>query len=102
MQCVTIIYPNKEGAKFDFDYYVKTHIPMGVKIFGNNYEVRRGLHGHDGSRPSFLCVVRLRIQSVDEFMNVMKHEGAKLIHDIPNYTNIEPIIQFDEVLVQGV
>jgi hypothetical protein len=26
-----------------------------------------------------------------------KH-GAEILADIPNYTNIEPIIQFDEVL----
>jgi hypothetical protein len=28
MFCVSIAYPKKEGGTFDFDYYIKKHIPM--------------------------------------------------------------------------
>ena len=28
MKYVTVAYPNKNDAKFDFDYYMRKHIPM--------------------------------------------------------------------------
>ena len=43
MQRVTVLYPNKDGAHFDFDYYMKKHIPMVEGLAGNRIEVRRGL-----------------------------------------------------------
>jgi hypothetical protein len=44
--CATVLYPNKEGANFDFELYSKTLIPGYVEILGENcvkYEVRKGL-----------------------------------------------------------
>lgn len=101
MQCVTILYPNKASAKFDFDYFIKKHIPMTTKAFGNVVEVRKGISSPFGSPVPFICLVRIVINSVEEFLSVMKQQGAELIADMPNYTNIEPLIQFDEVLLHA-
>src|SRR5689334_19846510 len=99
MQCVTILYPNKPGAKFNFDYYIHKHLPMTRKLFGDNVEVRRGICSAFGEPPAFLCITRIWITtSIDEFMSVMKDKGHGLIKDIPNYTDVEPTIQFDDVL----
>jgi hypothetical protein len=33
-----------------------------------------------------------------EFQAVLSEHGEKIMADIPNYTNSQPILQFDEVL----
>jgi uncharacterized protein (TIGR02118 family) len=63
----TVLYPNKDGAKFDFDYYLKTHIPMANDILGGSFEVSKGLPGPDGKGPAFLCVATLKVASAADF-----------------------------------
>jgi len=98
MKCVTVLYPNKEGAKFDFDYYMKRHIPMVSGLFGKDIDVQKGILSPTGSVVAFVCQARVWIDSVEHFEATMKQHGGQILGDIPNYTNIEPIIQLDEVL----
>ena len=97
MLYVTVIYPNKDGATFDFEYYMKKHIPMATAMFGAAIEVRKGIGSLAGA-PAFLCMGTIPIRSIEEFQAVMAQRGGELLADIPNYTNVEPVVQFDEVL----
>jgi len=94
----TVLYPNQDGAKFDFDYYLKTHIPMANDILGGSFEVSKGLPGPDGKGPAFLCVATLKVASAADFAARNKENGHRLGADVPNYTNVEPIIQMEEIL----
>jgi uncharacterized protein (TIGR02118 family) len=96
MYWATVLYPNKEGAKFDYDYYVHKH--MAAKLFGPGIQVLKGVASPAGA-PAFLCVGRIPAKSIEEFTAVMEKQGAPLLADIPNYANVEPVIQFDEVLL---
>ena len=99
MQRVTVAYPNKADAKFDFDYYMKKHIPFVAGLVGKNIEVGRGISSATGSPAAFVCVAAVPIDSVAKFQAIFSQHGPEILADIPNYTNIEPIIQFDEILV---
>ena len=100
-QVITIMYPNRTGARFDFDYYLQKHIPMWNKFHGvNKIEVRRGVATHNGLPVPVLCIVRIQIDiPIGDFMTLFKNKAHHIIADIPNYTNIEPVIQFDDVLL---
>lgn len=101
MYCVLVAYPKKDGTRFDFDYYSKKHVPMVAGFMGANAvktEVRKGLSAPDGSPPAFVCVATFWIKSVDDFKATLGQHGPQILGDIPNYTNIEPIIQVDEVI----
>ena len=98
MQRVTVAYPNKADARFDFDYYMKKHIPMVEGIVQKSIEVRRGISSATGSPAAFVCVAAIPIDSVAAFHSILAQHGAEILADIPNYTNIEPLIQFDEIL----
>jgi len=98
MQLVTVLYPNKAGAKFDFEYYTKKHTPWVSGLVGKKIEVRRGLSSPGGSPATFVCLATIPVNSLDEFQAMFAKHGAEIMADIPNYTDIQPIIQFDEVL----
>ena len=98
MERITVLYANKEGAHFDFDYYMKRHIPWVSGLFGRPIEVRRGISSAAGSQAPFVCLATILTTSTDEFKAVFSKDGAAILGDVPNYTNIEPIVQFDEVL----
>jgi len=42
MKYVTVTYPSKHDAKFDFDYYMPKHIPMVSRLLGTSIEVSKG------------------------------------------------------------
>ena len=101
MYCVTVLYPNDPDGHFDFAYYRDSHIPMMLELLGDNVlstEVRRGIQAVDGSRAPYLCLLNTHIRSPEQFAQVMAEHSEKVLGDIPNYTNLQPIIQIDETL----
>ncbi len=101
MYCVTVLYPNEPGGHFDFTYYRDSHIPMMLELLGDNVlstEVRRGIQAVDGSSAPYLCLLNTHIRSAEQFAQVMTEHREKVLGDIVNYTNLQPIIQIDEML----
>ncbi len=96
-QRVTVIYANKEGGEFDFDYYMQEHIPMVERLVGKSIEVRRGISTATGAPAPYVCIATIAA-NIAEFQAVLAQHGAEILGDIPNYTNIEPAVQFDEIL----
>ena len=53
---------------------------------------------HNGSPVQFLCMVRIWVETpIEEFLTRFKHEAHHIISDIPNYTNIQPVIQISQI-----
>ena len=98
---VSVLYPNTEGKKFDMAYYCDKHIPMVKQKLGaacKRIEVDQGLGGaQPGSRPSFAAMAHLSFDSVDAFQGAFGPHAEAIMGDIPNYTDIEPSIQINEV-----
>ena len=98
MHFMNVLYPNKEGAKFDFEYYMQRHIPLANGLLGREFKVSKGIPSPEGGEPPFVCIARMDVGTLEEFLPVITQHVAALQQDIPNYTNIEPVIQFEEVL----
>jgi uncharacterized protein (TIGR02118 family) len=99
---VSVLYPQKEGASFDHEYYARKHIPFvreTLEPFGMvRAEVDKGLAGGPGESPLFVAAAHLIFQSLDQFQEAFASVGDQLMADIPNYTDIEPQIQFSEMV----
>ena len=97
----SIFYPNKEGKKFDMDYYVDRHIPMVMEKFGGAVKggtIDQGLAGSDpDSPPIYVAMGHILFDSVEEFHNAMGPHMEAIMADIPNYTDIVPAVQISEV-----
>jgi hypothetical protein len=43
MKQVTVAYPSKHNAKFDFDYHMRKHIPTVSRLWGQALKSVRGV-----------------------------------------------------------
>ncbi|HLJ07241.1 MAG TPA: EthD family reductase [Acidimicrobiia bacterium] len=98
---VSVMYPRTEGGKFDMDYYVNKHMPMVADRCGaamKGMTVAEGIAGgQPGEPPTYTCVGVLAFDSVEAFQGAFGPHMAEIMGDIPNYTNISPVIQISEV-----
>lgn len=99
---VTILYPNGEGKKFDMDYYTQKHFPMLRSVFGDALKataIDKGIAGGAPGAPvPFAAIGYLYFDKLSDFQNGMTTNANKIRGDIPNYTNITPVIQISEVV----
>lgn len=96
---VTVLYPAKEGAKFDMDYYLKTHMPLvsnrwgplGLKQWyitdlrqsGGPYSVQATLIWDTG---------------FDGFKAANDAHGAEVMGDVANFSSEQPVLAVGGVL----
>lgn len=99
---VTILYPNGEGKKFDMDYYTTKHFPLLKTLFGDALKANAIDKGIASGAPStpvpFVAIGYLYFDTLADFQNGMKTNATKIRADIPNYTDITPVIQISEVV----
>jgi len=104
MTKISILYPNTQGARFDMSYYVGTHMPMSIELLSahpgfNGVSVERGVGGAEpGSAPAYVATCHILFDSFESFLAAFMPHAAKLQGDMPNYTNIQPVIQVSEVV----
>lgn len=100
---VSVLYPAKEGATFDHDYYARRHMPMvkarleGLGLL--RLEIDKGVSGGAPKAPApFVCIGHLYFNSVADFQKGMAAHGAEIMADVPNYTNVQPQVQISEIV----
>ena len=100
--CWTVLYPNKEGASFDFEHFSKMLIPEYVEILGDNclkYEVRKGLATPGALAPNFVCIVNIWVTSREKLRTSLADQRMKVLMEaISAVTDIQPIRQLDQVI----
>jgi uncharacterized protein (TIGR02118 family) len=85
------------------DYYCSSHIPMVREKLGaacKGVAVEQGIGGATpGSRPGFIAMGHLYFDSIEAFQKAFGLHADAIMGDIPNYTDIQPTIQFSEVKI---
>ncbi len=106
---VNVMYPYTEGARFDHAYYRDRHMPMVKARLGSAcayYTVEKGLAGRApgaplaGAPPAYVAMCAFICDSAEGFQAAMQEHGAEILGDIANYTDIAPVLQFSEVVVE--
>lgn len=100
---VSVMYPNSPGTKFNHEYYRDTHMPLVKARMGANlkyYTVDKGLAGGTPDAPAtYAAMGHLFCDSVEAFQAGFGPHATEILGDIPNYTDITPVIQVSEVVV---
>nr|MBK7066835.1 EthD family reductase [Deltaproteobacteria bacterium] len=100
---VAILYPNTPGSRFDMDYYAQRHMPMvKEKMAGacTHFTIDRGLAGGaPGSPAAYAVIGQLFFESLEGFQRAFGPHAKDIAADVPNYTDVHPVLQISEVLV---
>ena len=102
---ISILYPNNKGARFDMRYYIDTHMPLSIGLLSahsgfKGVSVERGIAGAiPGTDAAYVAMCHFLFDSADDFMAAFIPHAAVLQGDMGNYTDIEPVIQINEVLI---
>ena len=99
---VSILYPNGEGKTFDMDYYSNKHMPMCANLFGDSLrlmQIEKGVAGRTPDEPiPYLAAGHFYFDQLSAYQNTFGPNAEKIVGDIPNYTNTQPIVQISEVM----
>lgn len=98
---VSVLYPNSPDARFDMDYYLDRHMPLVRDKSGSackGTEVDHGLAGGaPGSAATYVAMGHILYETVEDFQAVFALHGQALLADIPNFTNVQPVIQISSI-----
>lgn len=102
---VSVMYPTTEGARFDHDYYRNRHMPMVAELLGAaclRWTVDRGLNGGaEGVDAPYVAICHFYSESVEAYETAISPHRKQVGVDIANYTDIKPVMQVSEVVVDA-
>ncbi len=101
MISVMVLYPNEPGSHFDIDYYVNRHLklvrdrlePLGMRSMTFVIEAATNLVA---APQTFRLAADLRFDNMEATRCALAAHGAETQADIPNFTNVTPVILIGE------
>ena len=102
MVLLSVLYPNQPGTRFDEHYYVERHIPLvrqrweGMGL--TDLRLLRGTGTPDGGAAPYRLIALLSFTSAEALQRCVAAHGAELFGDIPNFTDVQPLVQLNEPL----
>jgi uncharacterized protein (TIGR02118 family) len=104
---VTVLFPKTNDSHFDMDYYLSKHVPMTRAKFQGlvipvESEVDEGLGGITPGEPApYAAIGYLRFEKMEDLQKGLATHGAEIMADIPNFTNVQPQIQVNQIVFES-
>ena len=102
---VSIIYPNRPGARFDHDYYRNQHLPLIQRRMGSAlkyYAIDKGLTGATPDAPApYVAMCHLLCDSVEAYQSAFGPHAQEIHADVRTFTDQTPVRQISEVVVEN-
>ena len=91
---VLVLYPKAENTTFDLEYWTTKHMPMLTTAWPNC----RWEADACGADSPYYAAAHIIFDSMEEMGAAMGGPSAGgVMGDIPNYTNVQPVIQISAV-----
>ena len=94
MIAMTILYPRTDDSTFDMDYYTSSHMPMLAEALGDACQGWGAATIPDGK---YMAMGWAMITDQNGLDAGMAAHGAKIMGDVPNYTNVQPELLVGEI-----
>jgi uncharacterized protein (TIGR02118 family) len=103
MVVVSVMYPDKPGMRFDERYYIERHggllqerwAALGLR----EVKLLRGVGAPGGGgAATYRVTALLTFESQAALERCLSAHGAEILGDIPNFTDVQPVIQVNEVM----
>lgn len=106
---ILAVYPNEAGSHFDADYYRNGHEPFARRLLAplglQGLRTTLGETALDGTPPPYWAVSEMLFATRGAFDAAIAQCGDALFADLPNYTNVAPVLQVsilaDEKIIKG-
>lgn len=103
MIVVSVMYGYQEGARFDWDYYTNSHLPLVREAFGPTGLVSatalKGIGTPGGGPPVYTAVALLTFTDMAALQASMGGPRvADVSGDLPNFTDLTPVRQISEAV----
>jgi uncharacterized protein (TIGR02118 family) len=102
---VSVMYPNNHAGRFDHDYYRYKHLPLIKSRMGaalKYYTIDKGLAGETpGALATYVGMCHLLCDSVEAYQSSFGPHAQELSGDIRNFTDVTPVVQISEVVVEN-
>ncbi|HEX5325945.1 MAG TPA: EthD family reductase [Acetobacteraceae bacterium] len=103
MIVVSVMYPANQGSRFDMDYYLQKHVPLVGALWKDcgltEAKVLRGASAPGGAAPAYAAMALVTFTSAADFQRALDQHGQEVLGDIPNFTNVQPVIQINDVML---
>jgi uncharacterized protein (TIGR02118 family) len=100
---LSVMYPAPAGSRFDWDYYLGTHLEMSRRLLTPRglirIEIDKGLGSFPpGTPPPYHAVGHLFFHTIADMQNALANTAADFIADERNYTTVPSVVQINEVI----
>ncbi len=105
MTKISVLYPNHKGARFDVRYYLDRHVPRSIELLSSHpgfkgVSIDRGAAvAEPGTDAPYVIMCHFLFDSLEDFLAAFTPHATTLQGDVPNYTDIQPLIQTSDVLL---
>jgi len=100
MIIVSVLYPRHGESQFDHEYYRQKHMPLVEQRWSGmglvKMEWMRGVAAPDGGEPGYEVITLLTFLSREAFEAGLAAFGEEILGDIPNFTNVQPLVQINQ------
>lgn len=92
MATVTVLYPAKEGATFDMDYYKAKHMPLAAARWGpfgmKDFQISDLRH----TEQPYSVQATLHWDSLEGFQKGVAEHGPEIMADVKAFSSEHPIL----------
>ncbi len=97
----SVLYPSREGARFDAAYYDNKHIPLVKEAFASTglktVQVMRGLSAGDGSPAPYILMAHLAFEDAAALKaSLTGPRAGEVFADIAKFTDLQPLTQVSQ------
>jgi len=96
---LNVLYPNREGARFDTSYYRSSHIPLAMKVMkAASVMLIEGVPNGTAAAP-FAMIAHFQFASADALKAALANPGmAEVRADVAKFTDIAPTVMLGKTL----
>lgn len=96
---LNVLYPNRDGARFDTAYYRSTHIPLAMKVMkASSVLLIEGVPNGTSAAP-YAMIAHFQFPSADALKAAVANPAmADVRADVPKFTDITPTVMLGKSL----
>jgi len=92
---VLVLYPRGEGTHFNGDYWLNTHMPL---VTANWPKLKKWEADIAAPDSPYYAVAHIFFDSMEDVNATLSSaEAGVVLGDVPNYTNVSPVISMNTV-----